>query len=140
MAAELKQKLHDLEERAEELDKMRTSTISSISYINDRNRKKNVEEAEKAIMEEVRANKGKKIDDPFTRRSTKPRMVFKAQDQMDGMTAASLVRTFKLDIFYLEIAVNILKICRCFFFLCSIFLSHGLWLRTLLFIWLIFKL
>lgn len=29
---------------------MRTSTISSISYINDRNRKKNVEEAEKAIL------------------------------------------------------------------------------------------
>ncbi|GLG94680.1 RNA polymerase-associated protein Rtf1 [Gryllus bimaculatus] len=76
-ASRISQKLQELEERAEELDKMRTSTISSISYINDRNRKKNVEEAEKAIMEEVRANKGKKIDDPFTRRSTKPRMVFK---------------------------------------------------------------
>lgn len=76
-AARISQKLAELEERAEELDKLRTSTISSISYINDRNRKKNVEEAEKAIMEEVRANKGKKIDDPFTRRSTKPRMVFK---------------------------------------------------------------
>ncbi|PSN44686.1 hypothetical protein C0J52_15640 [Blattella germanica] len=70
-----------LEERAEELDKLRTSTISSISYINDRNRKKNVEEAEKAIMEEVRRNKGKKIEDPFTRRSTKPRMVFKVHEQ-----------------------------------------------------------
>ncbi|CAG9831627.1 unnamed protein product [Diabrotica balteata] len=60
VARELAQKLSDLEERASELDKLRTSTISSISYINDRNRKKNVEEAEKAIMEEVRANKGKK--------------------------------------------------------------------------------
>lgn len=49
-AARIAQKLHELEERANELDKMRTSTISSISYINDRNRKKNVEEAEKAIM------------------------------------------------------------------------------------------
>ncbi|EEB12218.1 RNA polymerase-associated protein RTF1, putative [Pediculus humanus corporis] len=87
--AEIKQKIAELEERAEELDKMRTSTISSISYINDRNRKKNVEQAEKAIMEELKANKGKKVDDPFTRRSTKPRMVFKAQDQMDGMSAAS---------------------------------------------------
>lgn len=29
---------------------MRTSTISSISYINDRNRKRNVEQAEKAIL------------------------------------------------------------------------------------------
>lgn len=78
LARELAQKLSDLEERAAELDKLRTSTISSISYINDRNRKRNVEEAEKAIMAELRANKGKKIDDPFTRRSTKPRMNFKA--------------------------------------------------------------
>nr|CAD7438659.1 unnamed protein product [Timema bartmani] len=79
-AGQIQQRLHELEERAEELDKMRTSTISSISYINDRNRKKNVEEAEKAIMEEVRLNKGKKIDDPFTRRSTKPSMHFKRSD------------------------------------------------------------
>ncbi|KAJ3629729.1 hypothetical protein MTP99_014100 [Tenebrio molitor] len=78
LTRELGQKLSDLEERASELDKLRTSTISSISYINDRNRKRNVEEAEKAIMAEIKANKGKKIDDPFTRRSTKPRMNFKA--------------------------------------------------------------
>ncbi|KAK5640270.1 hypothetical protein RI129_011081 [Pyrocoelia pectoralis] len=74
---EISQRLHELEERASELDKLRTSSISSISYINDRNRKRNVEEAERAIMEEYRANKGKKIADPFTRRSTKPRMSFK---------------------------------------------------------------
>lgn len=49
-ASRLNESLQELEERATELDKMRTSTISSISYINDRNRKKNVEEAEKAIM------------------------------------------------------------------------------------------
>ena len=61
VARDLSQKISDLEERASELDKMRTSTISSISYINDRNRKKNVEEAEKAIMAEVKANKGKKV-------------------------------------------------------------------------------
>ncbi|XP_057672623.1 RNA polymerase-associated protein Rtf1 [Diorhabda carinulata] len=81
LARELAQKLAALEERASELDKLRTSTISSISYINDRNRKKNVEEAEKAIMAEVRANKGKKIEDPFTRRSTKPRMNFKSGEK-----------------------------------------------------------
>ncbi|CAH1105776.1 unnamed protein product [Psylliodes chrysocephalus] len=81
VARDLAQKLSDLEERASELDKLRTSTISSISYINDRNRKKNVEEAEKAIMAEVRANKGKKIEDPFTRRSTKPRMNFKSGEK-----------------------------------------------------------
>lgn len=53
LAREIAQQIQELEERASELDKMRTSTISSISYINDRNRKRNVEEAEKAIMEEV---------------------------------------------------------------------------------------
>uniref|UniRef100_A0A8D8XQR3 RNA polymerase-associated protein Rtf1 n=1 Tax=Cacopsylla melanoneura TaxID=428564 RepID=A0A8D8XQR3_9HEMI len=78
-ASGLQRKIDDLEERASELDKARTSTISSISYINNRNRRKNVEEAEKAIMEEVRANKGKKVEDPFTRRSTKPCMSFKAK-------------------------------------------------------------
>lgn len=81
VARDLNRKIAQLEERASELDKMRTSTISSISYINDRNRKKNVETAEKAILEELRANKGKKIDDPFTRRSTKPRMNFKASSE-----------------------------------------------------------
>ncbi|KAJ8924951.1 hypothetical protein NQ315_001116 [Exocentrus adspersus] len=89
LARELAQKLTDLEERASELDKLRTSTISSISYINDRNRKKNVEEAEKAIMAEFRANKGKKIDDPFTRRSTKPRMNFRAGEKEAREVAAS---------------------------------------------------
>lgn len=34
-------------------------------------------------MEEVRATKGKKVDDPFTRRSTKPRMVFKAPEEAE---------------------------------------------------------
>ena len=48
--SDLDRKIQDLEERASELDKARTQTIQSISYINDRNRKKNVEEAEKAIM------------------------------------------------------------------------------------------
>ncbi|XP_014253424.1 RNA polymerase-associated protein RTF1 homolog [Cimex lectularius] len=82
-ARRISQQLLQLEERANELDKKRTSTISSISYINNRNRRKNVEEAEKAIMEEVRANKGKKIDDPFTRRSTKPRMTFSKEEPED---------------------------------------------------------
>lgn len=46
----IEHQLSELEERANHLDKMRTSTISSISYINNRNRKRNVEEAEKAIL------------------------------------------------------------------------------------------
>lgn len=77
LARELTMQIEELEERASELDKKRSSSISLISYINNRNRKRNVEEAEKAIKEELRANKGMKIDDPFTRRSTKPTMKFK---------------------------------------------------------------
>lgn len=76
---ELQEQLNQLEERANELDRMRTSTISSISYINNRNRKKNVEEAEKAILAELKATKGQKADDPFTRRHTKPSMVIKSK-------------------------------------------------------------
>lgn len=49
-ASRLNIEISELEERASDLDKKRSATISSISYINDRNRKKNVEEAEKAIM------------------------------------------------------------------------------------------
>ncbi|GBP87444.1 RNA polymerase-associated protein Rtf1 [Eumeta japonica] len=78
LVMELSMKIQELEDRASQLDKTRTSSIQSISYINNRNRKLNVEAAEKAIMEEVRANKGKKTDDPFTRRHTKPVMNFKA--------------------------------------------------------------
>lgn len=69
-----------MEERASELDKKRSSSISLISYINNRNRKQNVEIAEKAILEEARANRGVKVHDPFTRRSTQPTMSFKRRD------------------------------------------------------------
>jgi RNA polymerase-associated protein RTF1 len=41
-------------------------------------------------QEEVRRNKGKKADDPFTRRSTKPRMVFKVHDQ-ENMEDAQMI-------------------------------------------------
>jgi hypothetical protein len=47
---ELTQEISILDERAQVLDKVRTSTISNISYINQRNRQRNVEEAEKAIL------------------------------------------------------------------------------------------
>lgn len=81
IANDINEKLQTLEDRANELDKRRTSSIQLISYINNRNRKKNVEEAEKAIIEEARANKGLKFSDPFTRRSTKPKMAFKANQE-----------------------------------------------------------
>lgn len=70
------------------MDKKRTSTIQLISYINNRNRRKNVEEAEKAILEEARASKGLKHADPFTRRSTKPTMTFKASRPDDDIMLA----------------------------------------------------
>lgn len=81
VARDLNVQIQELEERANELDKRRSSSISLISYINNRNRKRNVEEAEKAILEEERANRGLKIEDPFTRRTTKPRMSFKPSDR-----------------------------------------------------------
>ena len=46
-------RLAELEERAEDLDRKRTSTIASIALINDRNRKNNILRAEKAIKTEV---------------------------------------------------------------------------------------
>merc|ERR1711915_1147614 len=75
----LNEKIADLDEKANSLDKRRTQTIAAISYINERNRKNNVEKAEKAIMAEIEAKKGMKIDDPFTRRSTRPTMVTKSK-------------------------------------------------------------
>ena len=88
-ATDLQNQLNQLEERAIELDRLRTSSISSISYINDRNRKKNVEEAEKAIMAELRATKGQRADDPFTRRHTKPSMMLKKKVDGEPMNKAS---------------------------------------------------
>ncbi|XP_075168069.1 RNA polymerase-associated protein Rtf1 [Haematobia irritans] len=88
LSQDLSQQIEELECRASELDKRRSSSISLISYINDRNRKRNVEDAEKAIMEEARANKGQRISDPFTRRITQPRMGFKqtTDKEIDNIT------------------------------------------------------
>lgn len=77
VSQDLSLQIEELESRASELDKRRSSSISLISYINDRNRKLNIVDAEKAIMEEARANRGQRISDPFTRRITQPRMGFK---------------------------------------------------------------
>lgn len=49
-AEKLKEQLDALEERAEELDRIRTGNISAISYINQRNRQRNILEAEKAVI------------------------------------------------------------------------------------------
>lgn len=77
-AQRLTSELDQLEERARELDKQRTSTISAISYINERNRLKNIVEIERAILEEAKLNK-EKADDPFTRRKCAPSLVTKTR-------------------------------------------------------------
>ncbi|KAG1651555.1 RNA polymerase-associated protein RTF1 [Nymphon striatum] len=66
--------LEALEERANELDAKRSSNIFAISYINYRNRVRNVEEAEKAIMAEAEENRTREAD-PFTRRKCRPNLV-----------------------------------------------------------------
>ena len=50
------EQLDALEERAEILDKKRSGTLSNVSFINERNRKKNVYDVEKAaIVSELQA-------------------------------------------------------------------------------------
>lgn len=67
--------------------------MSSISFINERNRKRNVERAEEAILEEIRASGGQKAEDPFTRRSTKPRMCHRPNtDDLPKELPAALAR------------------------------------------------
>lgn len=70
----LQQELEDLEERASELDRRRSSKINSISYINQRNRMRNLIDAEEAAKVEVAAMKNAAAD-PFTRRQCRPTMV-----------------------------------------------------------------
>ncbi|XP_052106879.1 RNA polymerase-associated protein RTF1 homolog isoform X2 [Mytilus californianus] len=72
----LQQELEDLEERATELDRRRSQKINSISYINQRNRQRNLIESEEACKVEVAEMKNK-VADPFTRRQCRPTMVTK---------------------------------------------------------------
>ena len=73
LVKEIEEKLLELEDRAEQLDKKRVGSLSSISLINDRNRKSNVTRAEQGIREEERRRKMEgNVSDPFTRRKTRP--------------------------------------------------------------------
>lgn len=73
---EVTQILEELEERATELDKRRTSNISSVSYINQRNRQRNTVEAEEAMRQEMAEQRSAKAD-PFTRSQCRPTIVTK---------------------------------------------------------------
>merc|ERR1711993_101335 len=83
-SGELESKLNEIEECAEELDRRRTHTISSVALINDRNRKANVSKAEEAIRIEMKREKKEgKVSNPFKRRKCNPRMVTKVAEN-DG--------------------------------------------------------
>merc|ERR1719318_633181 len=91
-------KLAELEERAEQLDKARTGSLSNISFINDRNRKGNVARAEQGIREEERRMKLEgKVDDPFTRRKTRPVLSMPKKDvgEATEMTSELLLKMEK---------------------------------------------
>jgi len=96
---QLDQKLAELEERAEELDRKRTSSIATISLINDRNRKNNIIRAEKAIKSEaMRLKMEGHIDDPFTRRKTQPTLSMpKSKDLPDDEDQMTSEKLFKLE-------------------------------------------
>uniref|UniRef100_A0A6G1SIF1 RNA polymerase-associated protein RTF1 n=1 Tax=Aceria tosichella TaxID=561515 RepID=A0A6G1SIF1_9ACAR len=71
-AREIQQALDDLEEQAKQLEKSRSSsTFSAISFVNERNRIKNIEESERVLKE----SKSVKTEDPFTRRKCTPTIV-----------------------------------------------------------------
>lgn len=64
--------LDELEEKARQLEKERSSkTFSAISFVNERNRHKNIVECEKALKE----SKIIRTEDPFTRRKCTPQIV-----------------------------------------------------------------
>lgn len=73
-ALEYSKQIDELEGEAKRLDRERTKNIAAISFINERNRMKNIKEAEKAIEEDIKLTHGLK-DDPFTRRKCAPTMV-----------------------------------------------------------------
>lgn len=93
-AREFKSQLDALEERAIELDKKRSNNISSISYINQRNRMRNLEEAVEATRREAAEMRDAKAD-PFTRRQCRPTLVTKSKDpEIDKQIKARLLEKF----------------------------------------------
>lgn len=93
----ISQELEELEERANELDRRRTNNISSISYINQRNRLRNQILAEEASKKEFLEMKNA-VADPFTRRSCRPTLVTKARDpEMEAKAQERLAEKRKQD-------------------------------------------
>lgn len=72
----ISQMIEDLEEKAKEIDHRRTQNISAISYINEKNRMRNIQDSEKAIIE-ARVTDRETANDPFRRRKCAPTLVHK---------------------------------------------------------------
>lgn len=85
---ELTMKLDEVEEQAKALDYKRTEKISAISYINERNRMKNIVEAEKAIVQAREQEKLNKDDDPFKRRKCAPMLVSMTKNKLNSSSNA----------------------------------------------------
>lgn len=95
--SEIQSQLEELEERATELDRRRTSNINSISYINQRNRLRNLQEAEQAFKKEVEEMKTAKAD-PFTRRQCRPTIVTKSQNpDVDAEMKVRYAEKYKME-------------------------------------------
>merc|ERR1712198_609299 len=65
-----KAKLQRDEVKAVALDRARVGNLSTVSLINDRNRKGNIERAMKGLKQDEIRNKTEDVSDPFTRRKT----------------------------------------------------------------------
>lgn len=88
-AREIQQIIDELEEKAKELEKTRSSsTFSAISFVNERNRIKNIVESERVLKE----TKSIKSEDPFTRRKCTPTIV---HNKNNGDSNSSLKQTDK---------------------------------------------
>ncbi|XP_015751507.1 PREDICTED: RNA polymerase-associated protein RTF1 homolog [Acropora digitifera] len=91
-AEKIRSELEDLEEKAVQLDKVRSKNLSAISYINERNRKRNIVEAEKAAAEEM--SEEQKAN-PFTRRKTLPQLVSMAKNASNPQTSVQKEETYQ---------------------------------------------
>jgi len=73
-ATRVQEELDQLEAKAKVLDQKRTNSIAAIAYLNEKNRHRNIADAEKAIMEESAREAANKTDDPFRRRQCAPQL------------------------------------------------------------------
>jgi len=83
LADELTKQLIEIEERASELDRNRSVSISVISQINRRNRRITQKNVETALIREAQEHRNA-APDPFTRRRCEPILVTKAPPTNNG--------------------------------------------------------